>query len=62
MQQQLWTSVGAALLVAVVAGLGERKRKRRIDMDRIGLIPWPLVQILAILMALILASVAINLH
>jgi len=62
MQQQLWTSVGAALLVAVVAGLGERKRKRRIDMDRIGLMPWPLVQILAILMALILASVAINQH
>ena len=62
MQQQLWTSVGAAVLVALVAGIGERKRKRRINMDRIGLVPWPLVQVLAILTALILASVAINLR
>ena len=60
MQQQLWTSVGAALLVAVVAGFGERRRKRRTNMDRISLVSWPLVQILAILAALVLASVALN--
>jgi len=62
MQQQLWTGVGTALLVAVVAAFGERKRKRRRDMDRIGLMPWPLVQVLAILTALILASIALNLR
>ena len=60
MQQQLWTSVGAALLVAVVAGFGERRRKRRTNMDRISLVSWPLVQILATLAALVLASVALN--
>ncbi|HEX8301572.1 hypothetical protein [Sphingomonas sp.] len=62
MQQELWTSVGVALLVVLIAGLGERRRKRRADMDRIGLMPWPLVQVLAILMALVLASVALNLR
>lgn len=62
MQQQLWVGVGAALFLAVIAGLGERKRKRRDDLDRIGLISWPLVQVLSILAALILASMALNLR
>lgn len=62
MQQQLWTSVAVALLAAIVAGLGERQRKRRKDMDRIGLMPWPLVQVLAILAALVLASMALHLR
>lgn len=62
MQQELWTSVGVALVVAIVAGFGERQRKRRRDMDRIGLMPWPLVQVLAILSALILASLALHLN
>ncbi|MES2988124.1 MAG: hypothetical protein V4808_09485 [Pseudomonadota bacterium] len=62
MQQELWTSVGVAVLVAVVAGLGERQRKRRTDMDRIGLMPWPLIQVLALLAALIFTSLALHLN
>ena len=62
MQQELWTSVGVALLVAVIAGFGERQRKRRADMDRIGLMPWPLIQVLAMLTALILTSLALHLR
>ncbi|WP_066801252.1 hypothetical protein [Sphingomonas soli] len=62
MQQELWTSVGIALLVAVIAGFGEHQRKRRSDMDRIGLMPWPLIQVLALLAALILTSVALHLR
>ena len=60
MQQQLWTSVGVAVVVAVIAGFGERQRKRRKDMDKIGLMPWPLIQILAMLAALILTSLALH--
>ena len=60
MQQQLWTSVGAALLVAVIAAFGERRRKRRANMDRIGLVSWPFVQMMALLAALILASLALH--
>ena len=62
MQQELWTGVGVALLVAVIAAFGERKRKRRRDMDRIGLLPWPLIQVLALLAALILTSLALHLR
>ena len=60
MQQQLWTGVGVAVLVAVIAGYGEHRRKRRKDLDRVGLMPWPLIQVLAMLAALILASVAMH--
>ncbi|RYD49349.1 MAG: hypothetical protein EOP60_13995 [Sphingomonadales bacterium] len=60
MQQELWTSVAVALLVAVIAGFGERQRKRRKDMDRVGLMPWPLIQVLAMLAALILVSLALH--
>lgn len=60
MQQELWTSVGIALLVAVVAGYGEHRRKKRVNMDKISLIPWPLLQVLALLTALILTSLALN--
>lgn len=62
MQQQLWTSVGVALFVAVAAGFGERHRKRRRDMDKIGLVSWPLIQVLALLSALILTSVALHIR
>lgn len=62
MQQELWTSVGVALLVAVVAAFGERQRKRRRDMDKIGLLNWPLIQMLALLAALILTSLALHLN
>lgn len=62
MQQELWTGVGIALAVAVIAAFGERKRKRRTDMDKIGLLPWPLIQIMALLMALILTSLALHLN
>jgi hypothetical protein len=62
MQQELWTGAGIALLVVVIAGLGERQRKRRKDMDRIGLMPWPLIQMMALLAALILASLALHVN
>ncbi|RYE04551.1 MAG: hypothetical protein EOP61_00085 [Sphingomonadales bacterium] len=62
MQQELWTGVGIALAVAVISGFGERRRKQRKDMDRIGLMPWPLIQVLALLIALILTSLALHLN
>ncbi len=62
MHPQLWIGAGVALAVAVASGFGEHRRRNRRDMDRVGLIPWPLVQVLAMLAAVILASVALNLH
>jgi heme A synthase len=62
MQQQLWSGAAAAVLVAVTSGFAEQRRRRRRHIDRVGFVPWTLVQVLAMLAALILASVAINLR
>jgi hypothetical protein len=62
MQQQLWGGAAVAVLLAMASGLGEHRRRRRRDMDRVGFMPWTLVQVLAMLAAVILASLALNLR
>lgn len=61
-QQQLWGGAVAALLLAVGSGIGEYRRTRRRDLDRVGFVPWTFLQIMAMLVALILASLALNLR
>lgn len=60
MQFGLWGGAAAAALVAVASGFGDRRRKRRRDLDRVGFVPWPLIQLLAMLLVVILVSVALN--
>jgi hypothetical protein len=62
MQQQLWGGAAIAVVVAIGSGFGERRRLRRRNMDEVGFVPWTLVQVLAMLFAVILASVALNLR
>ncbi|KQS04212.1 hypothetical protein ASG11_08075 [Sphingomonas sp. Leaf357] len=47
-----------ALAVAVLAGLGERRRKRRMDLDRVGLVDWPTVQMIAFVAVAIFGIIA----
>lgn len=60
MQQQLWIGAGACLALAVVAGLGELRRRKRRDFDRVGFVPWHSVQFLALLGALMCAFAALH--
>ncbi|MBB5710342.1 hypothetical protein [Sphingomonas xinjiangensis] len=62
MHAELWAGAGAALALAVVSGIGEHRRSHRRDLDRVGLIPWPLIQLLALLLAIVCVSVALNLR
>lgn len=62
MHGELWSGAAAALGLAVASGWAEHRRRRRRDLDKVGLIPWPLVQVLAMLTAVILVSVALNLR
>lgn len=62
MQQQLWLGAAGAALLAVISGLAERRRGRREHMDAVGFVPWQLLQVMAMLGAVVLVSVALNLH
>lgn len=47
--QVLLSTVGATgAAVAILAGWRDRRRRRRADMDAVGWVDWPLVQMLAI--------------
>ena len=42
-QDALWTAAGVAAAVALAAALADRRRMRRRDLDRPGVMPWALI-------------------
>ncbi|WP_010543942.1 hypothetical protein [Sphingomonas elodea] len=61
MQLQFWIGAGVALLIAILAGLAEHRRRRRRDLERVGWVPWIAIQMAGLFAALVLASVALHL-
>jgi uncharacterized membrane protein SpoIIM required for sporulation len=59
--QLLWPAAGLLFAIAAVAALAEHRRRRRRNLDRVGWVPWDLVQILAFMLALIAAGLALAL-
>lgn len=49
-----------ALGVLVVAALGERRRTRRTNLERVGFMPWPLITVLASLLFAVFAGLAVR--
>ncbi|MDG2534750.1 hypothetical protein P6144_13895 [Sphingomonas sp. HITSZ_GF] len=62
MQLQLWLGAAGAAVIAIVSALGEHRRRKRKRMDDVGFMPWQLIQVMAMLAAVILASVALNMR
>lgn len=60
MQGPLWIGVGAWLALAAGSSLADWRRTRRRDLDRVGLMPWTLIQVMAILGAVVTAALAIK--
>lgn len=60
MQGPMWMGVGAWLALAAGSGVADWRRARRDDADAVGFMPWTLVQILAILGAVVTAALAIK--
>jgi len=59
-QQWLWGADGAALALAVVAGVAESRRHRRHSLDRPGWVPWRGLQALAFFAVLAFAILALK--
>ena len=56
----LWCAAGALALLAAYAALAEHRRGKRRNLDRVGLMPWNLIQILAFLGAMAAAVLALK--
>jgi hypothetical protein len=57
-----WAGIagGALLLVAVMTWLGERRRRRRTQIDAVGCMPWSTLSVLATMTAMVLLAMAAN--
>jgi len=59
-QAALWSMAGIFAALALVAAIAERRRAGRRDLDRVGWVPWALVQIGAIIAAAAAAAIALH--
>jgi hypothetical protein len=60
MQAGLWTIAGGAVVLVAISGLADRRRNRRRDLDRPGWVPWPLLMILAMIVAAVATALALQ--
>lgn len=58
------TAVGiagfVAVLIAIFATISERRRNNRLDIERVGFMPWPFITMMALLMAAIFIGLALK--
>jgi hypothetical protein len=60
-QHWYWWAGGAALLVAILAGVAESRRLRRERLDDIGWVPWRGIQVAAFFAMLLVLILALKL-
>ena len=59
-QAGFWTAAGAALVLAVAAGLAERRRSRRRNLEDLGWMPWRGIQVTSFFAVLACAILALK--
>ena len=60
LQQVLWSGCVTALAVAGLATWGDRRRANRTNLDAVGFMPWPLILVIAMIMAAVCAAFALK--
>lgn len=60
MQQQFLGGAIIALLVAGASGIADWRERKRRDLDAVGFVPWTTIQMLALLAAVVMGSLALN--
>jgi hypothetical protein len=58
--QLLWIAAAALLALAMLATFAEHRRGRRRNLDKVGIMPWNLIQVIAFLGAIAAAGVALK--
>jgi len=58
--QPLWAGVAVCVALIAAAIMGDRRRKNRRDLDRVGWMPWPTLLIAALFTAAILTALALH--
>lgn len=61
MQDWIWPLAGGLVGLTAYASWADRRRMRRADLDRPGWVPWPMVMILSIISAAVLAAIGLKL-
>lgn len=56
----LWTIAGVAAILFAVSVLAERRRTLRRNPDRVGWVPWTLVQLIAVLVVVFAVAMALK--
>lgn len=59
-QHLIWAADGAALAVALLAGVADWRRNRRVDLDHSGWVPWRGIQMAGIFAAIGLTILAVH--
>lgn len=60
MQVELWTGCGLALVFAALSALADHRRAKRKDIEAVGFMPWPLLLVLSLMLAAVLAAFALK--
>jgi hypothetical protein len=60
LQQLLWGGCVSALAVVGLATWGDRRRATRRNLDDVGFMPWPLVIVIALILAASFAALALK--
>lgn len=56
----LWAAAAVLFVLAAIAAVAEHRRNRRRHLDRVGWVPWNLIQVLSFMASVVALALAIK--